>query len=112
MRLKTLAVVLALSAAASALGGCALFGQSTAQQDAEKALTAAHAAHDATAIVLTGLANSGVLHGSAAATAQSYLDQSEAYLVKADDAYAAGSWALTLADVGSANAITAKAGAN
>lgn len=85
---------LAVALVALPLAGCStiqgLFNGSTAQNaqtvlnDAKKADTAAHQFHGTVADLLTAAANSGVLHGAAAATAKQYLDTSEGYLVKAD----------------------------
>jgi hypothetical protein len=66
--------------------------------DAKKALTSAHDAHAAAADFLTTIAKNGTLHGSTAATAKAWLDQSEAVLNAADK----------LVAVGDANGIMAK----
>lgn len=97
MRLKTLAIALALTIAVP-LGGCQYLCPScsvaTANPDAmmaaKKALTAAHTLHKTAADVSVALANSGFLHGSNASKAQSFLDQSESALLLADSAVAAG----------------------
>lgn len=61
-----------------------------AVNSAKKALTAAHALHEASADVLTAAAKSGVCHATCAVAAKAYLDQSEAYLVAADKLVALG----------------------
>lgn len=96
-----------IACSALALCGCASFGSTgtTALQDAEKALTAAHAAHDAAAVTLTILANNGVLKGANATTAQSYLDQSEQDLIAADKAEALGSATTIAQEVAAADAL-------
>lgn len=102
--MRTLALAGAL---ALALSACSTFGATgtTALQDAEKALTAAHAAHDAAAVTATILANTGVLKGSAATTAQGYLDQSEQDLKLADAALAAGDATTVQGEVSAASAL-------
>lgn len=96
MRLKTLAIALALTVAVP-LGGCTtiqswLSGGSvananpTAVSDAEKALTVAHLAYQGAGIALQQAAASGALHGANAATAKVYFDKAGAALDIADQA--------------------------
>jgi len=108
-----LAVSLAL---ALPMGGCGTLGLgSTAQtsQDllngAKKASTAAHQFHGTVADLLTTAAQTGVLHGSAAATAKEYLDQSEGYLTKADGYIAQADAANAMLQVIAGNNTTAQA---
>lgn len=76
---------------------------------AKKADGAAHDAHQAAALALTAAATSNILHGTAAATAKSYLDQSESWLQKADLAVAAGDAAGATSDLAQAAPLTANA---
>jgi len=89
------------------LAGCSSMGTagSTALQDAEKALTAARAAHDAAAVTATMLANAGALKGQNAALAKQYLDQSEADLKAADAAVALGQADTVTQEVAAATAL-------
>ena len=57
---------------------------------AKKALTAAHTLHQATADFLKISAQTNLCHAACASTAKNYLDQSEAYLVAADQLVALG----------------------
>jgi hypothetical protein len=113
MRMFMLAAVAAFSL--SACGDLAtainqpVSGVSQSTQDAmnaaKKGLTAAHLLHQAAADAMTAAAKSGALHGAAAATAKTYLDQSEAYLVAADDLVAVGDAAGIEAKVATATAL-------
>lgn len=76
---------------------------------AKKADAIAHDAHAAAAIALTAAASSGILHGSPASTAKSYLDQSETWLQKADLAIAASDSVSATADLAQAAPLTANA---
>lgn len=90
--------ILALAlAGALSLGGCSelssIFGPSVATttlQDSEKALAAAHLAHAAAADGLVVAAASGTLKGPDAKNAKALLDQSESYLLAADNAVTLG----------------------
>ena len=87
----------AAALAATSLGGCATIssvfaGSSVAQsaplttEDAEKALTVAHLAHQAIGVSLKAAADSGALHGADAAKAQALFDRAGAALDAADQA--------------------------
>lgn len=72
-----------------ALGGCGLFPSAgtdlnTALNDAKIADTAAHQLHGFAADMLGTAAQLKALHGAAATTAKTLLNQSESYLQKAD----------------------------
>lgn len=117
MNLRNIGLAAAMTAALT-VGGCSTiegwFGGSgdpatTILNAAKKADGAAHDLHAAAAQTADAAAKSGVLHGSAAATVQSYLDQSEAWLVKADVAIAAGDAATANSDLSQAAPLTAQA---
>lgn len=55
-----------------------------AQLIAEKALVAAHDAHDLAALAASGAARSGACISTCASTVKDYIDKSEALLVQAD----------------------------
>lgn len=103
--------VLALSgcAAASTVGQAITGSVATvapgAMQSAEKALTAAHALHEASADVLTAAAKSGVCHATCAITAKAYLDQSETILIAADSLVKLGDAVGIEAKIASATAL-------
>lgn len=73
------------AAGVCALGGCSLIQPAT-QGDAEKALTVAHLAFQATGVALEQAAQSGALHGGDAATAQALYDKAGVALDLADRA--------------------------
>lgn len=94
-------ITAALLTAMLGLGGCgtvqAVFGGTSISQSApnamnaaKKGLTAGHLLHEAAADAAKAAATSGLLRGSNATTAQTYLDQSESYLVAADQAISLG----------------------
>lgn len=76
---------------------------------AKKADGSAHDAHTAAALALSAGAASGILHGTAASTAKSYLDQSYGWLQKADLAISAGDAASATSDLAQAAPLTANA---
>lgn len=103
--------------------GCSAFGQvvsilkpsgtiasvaPAAMNAAKKGLTAAHLTHEAAADALTIAANAGLLHGTNAATAKKWLDDSEVYLKAADKLVALGDAPGIEAKIGAANALVAQ----
>jgi len=90
MKLAVLVPVIVLS-----LSGCSTLQAATgtvsdvvpaAMLDAKKALTAAHALHEAVADGATIAANTNLCISTCATKAKGYLDLSEAYLLQADAA--------------------------
>lgn len=114
---RQLAALLAVALVATPLGACSVWDKyfcstcslstaaPSAMNAAKKALTAAHTLHQAAAEGMTAAAQSGLLHGSNAVTAQNYLDQSETYLGAADNLVAAGDATGIEAKVASATAL-------
>lgn len=78
-----------------------------AMQAAEKGLTAAHLTHQAAADGLIVAVQAG-LHGSAASTAQNWLDQSEVILKAADASVVLGDAPGIEAKISAANVLLAK----
>lgn len=101
--------ILALCFAATlGLGGCQTAPGSTvtsAVNVAKKGLTEAHNLHAAAAVALRVAAQSGALHGTAAATARKLLNQSEDYLKAGDAAVAIGDSVGAEASFGAAQAL-------
>lgn len=88
------------------LGGCGLLNNIT--QTPQQVLISAHQTHDALARELDLAATSGLLHGSAAATASHYLSESETYLVQADGYLAAGNSITALISLANSDMAKAK----
>lgn len=101
---------LALSAAL-ALGACATnpAGSLSPIDIAKETVTAGHKAHQASGILLSAGAKSGLVHGSAASTAKTYFDKAETYLQSADAAIAAGDIAGAEVNAGQATTATGQA---
>lgn len=106
--------ICAAMAAALALGACATGTTTpadpvtTALDAAKKVVTVGHLGHQAAADVADAGARSGLLNGANAATAQSWLDQSEAALTQADAALAAGDAVTATSQAAAATALIAK----
>ena len=106
--------ICAAIAAALALAACASTGGSntdpvaTALDAAKKAVTAGHLGHQAAADVADAGARSGLLKGADAASAKSWLDQSETDLGAADAAIAAGDAVTATAQAAAATALISK----
>ncbi len=109
MREKILAVLLV---AAVPLGGCASLPSSlVAPQsiaDSEKALAVAHLAYQGAGVALKSAAQSGALHGAAAADAKALYDKAGAALATADAADAAANAPDLIAALGDATALLAQ----
>lgn len=89
---KILQITVAAFLLAAPMGGCALFQKggevaTTTMVTADKVLNSAHVAWEGASYTLQVLANSGVLKGQTAITAQKYYDDATAYLKKADAAH-------------------------
>jgi hypothetical protein len=108
--------ICAAMAAVLALGACAAGSGTTTPADpvttaldaAKKVVTVGHLGHQAAADIADTGARSGLLKGANAATAQSWLDQSEADLGTADAAIAAGDAATATAQAAAATALISK----
>ena len=78
-----------------------------AMADVKKALIAAHEVHASTARFLTIAANTNLCHATCASTSKTLLDESEAYLVAADNLVALGDAPGIQAKISSATALIA-----